>query len=53
MGTHTSVCRLSGDSLWVHSLLKLDRELRKTLDSLDQVRYMIYPDKLHHLFMYY
>lgn len=53
MGTRMSVCRLSGDSLWVHSPLKLDRELRKTLDSLGQVRYVVSPNKLHHLFVDY
>lgn len=53
MGTRMSVCRLSGDNLWVHSPLKLDRELRKTLDSLGQVRYVVSPNKLHHLFVDY
>ncbi len=53
MGTRMSVCRLSDGDLWVHSPLELDRRLRRTLDSLGQVRYVVSPNKLHHLFMGY
>jgi hypothetical protein len=53
MGTRMSVCRLSDGDLWVHSPLKLDRELRAALDSLGQVRHVVSPNKLHHLFMDY
>lgn len=53
MGMRMSVCRLFDGDLWVHSPLKLDRELRAGLDSLGQVRHVVCPNKLHHLFMEY
>lgn len=51
VGTRMSVCRLSAGGLWLHSPLKLDERLREALDRLGEVRFVISPNKLHHLFV--
>lgn len=44
-------CRLSGGGLWLHSPVRLTEELRKDLDRLGAVRFVVAPNKLHHLFV--
>ena len=50
-GTRMSICQLSDDSLWLHSPLKLNEELKGELDWLGAVRFVVSPNKLHHLFI--
>src|SRR5919199_6162077 len=50
-GTRMSICRLSDDSLWLHSPLKLNEELKGELDWLGAVRFVVSPNKLHPLFI--
>jgi hypothetical protein len=49
--TRMTVIRLPGDVLFVHSPEKLNDELRGELANLGQVRYLVSPNKLHHLFL--
>src|ERR671932_994438 len=51
VGTRMSICRLSDDSLWLHSPIKLNEELKGELDWLGAVRFVVSPNKLHHLFI--
>lgn len=53
VGSRMSVCRLSNEvgSLWVHSPIKLDEGLKGELDQLGPVRFVVCPNKLHHLFV--
>lgn len=53
VGARMSVCRLSGeaDGLWVHSPIRLTGELKQELDTLGPVRFVVSPNKLHHLFV--
>src|SRR5919202_2528343 len=51
VGTRMSICRLSDDSLWLHSPLKLNEELKGVLDWLGAVRFVVSPNKLHPLFI--
>lgn len=50
VGTRMSVCRLSDGTLWLHSPIKLDEELRGELHRLGPIRFVVCPNKLHHLF---
>ncbi len=49
--TRMAVVRLSDGSLWVHSPIHLESGLAGELQALGPVRYLISPNKLHHLFM--
>ena len=55
MGTRMTVVTLSdaaGGGLWVHSPTALTPALKQEIDALDQpVRYLIAPNRLHHLFI--
>jgi hypothetical protein len=51
VGTRMSICRLSDGSLLLHSPLKLNEELKGELDWLGAVRFVVSPNKLHHLFI--
>ncbi len=51
VGTHMTACRLSDGGLWLHSPVRLMEELREDLDRLGEVRFVVCPNKLHHLFV--
>src|ERR687898_250689 len=52
VSTRMSVVRLSGEGggLWLHSPVTLDRSLRETLDGLGRVRFVVCPNRGHHMF---
>ncbi|WP_020410579.1 DUF4336 domain-containing protein [Hahella ganghwensis] len=49
--TRMTVIRLSDGSLWIHSPIKLGADLMQSLSALGQVRYLIAPNHLHHLYL--
>jgi hypothetical protein len=50
VGTRMSVMRLADGSLLLHSPVSLDLELRKQLDALGPVRFVVVPNRVHHLY---
>ncbi len=50
VGTRMSVMRLAGGSLLLHAPVALDAELRRELDALGRVRYVVAPNRVHHLY---
>lgn len=50
VGTRMTVIRLSGGRLLLHSPVALDEGLRQELDSLGQVRFVVAPNRVHHLY---
>ena len=53
VSTRMSVVRLSGEGggLWLHSPVALDRRLRETIDELGWVRFVVCPNRGHHMFV--
>lgn len=51
MGTRMTVIRLSNGDLFLHSPVKLTQETRAAVEALGTVRYLIAPNRLHHLFI--
>jgi uncharacterized protein DUF4336 len=49
--TRMAVMRLSGGSLFIWSPIQLTDSLRAAVDALGQVRHIIAPNSLHHLFL--
>ena len=49
--TRMTVIKLSDNSLWIHSPEKLNDELKIELEKFGNVKYLISPNKLHHLFL--
>ena len=49
VGTRMTACRLSDGDLWLHSPVRLTEELREDLGRLGPVRFVVAPNKLHHL----
>jgi hypothetical protein len=49
--TRMTVVRLRDGDLWLHSPEKLNEQLKHELATLGTVRYLISPNKLHHLFL--
>lgn len=49
--TRMAVVRLDGGSLWVWSPVELSADLESEVTSLGQVRFLVSPNKLHHLFL--
>lgn len=49
--TRMTIVRLSCGGLWVHSPIPIDDQTRKKIDLLGAVKYLIAPNKLHHLFI--
>lgn len=45
----TTVVRLAGDALWVHSPTTPTDEVCAALDALGEVRFIVVPNKFHHL----
>lgn len=50
VGTRMSVVRLAGGELLLYSPVRLDSALRAELDALGQVRFVVAPNRFHHLF---
>ena len=50
IGTRMTCIRLA-DGLFLHSPVKLDPVLRNSLEALGEVRAVVAPNKLHHLFL--
>jgi hypothetical protein len=50
VGTRMTVIKLNDGSLFVHSPVSLDLEIRKGLDQLGEVRLVVAPNRFHHLF---
>jgi len=50
-GTRMTVIKLSDDSLFIHSPVALTADLRFELGALGDVRHIVSPNKLHHLYM--
>jgi len=49
--TRMTVVKLRNGSLWVHSPARLNAGLRDDLSNLGDVKYLVSPNKLHHLFL--
>ncbi|WP_432453313.1 DUF4336 domain-containing protein [Agarivorans sp. QJM3NY_29] len=49
--TRMTVIRLSCGSLWLHSPIRWTSQLQQQLDQLGPVKYLVAPNKLHHLFI--
>ena len=49
--TRMAVARLSDGSAWVWSPVALTEELANELQAIGPVRYIVSPNKLHHLFL--
>ena len=50
IGTRMSVVRLRGGQLLLHSPVRLDAGLRSELEALGEVRFLVAPNRFHHLF---
>jgi hypothetical protein len=50
MNTRMTVVRLANGKLLVHSPIRLDEDLGKTIDALGEVAYVVAPNRMHHLF---
>lgn len=51
LGTCMTVIRLCNGNLFVHSPVILDQETRNQLDSFGKVKFVIAPNRLHHLYI--
>jgi hypothetical protein len=49
--TQMAVIRLAGGALFIWSPIPVSGELRSAVDALGQVRYLIAPNSLHHMFL--
>jgi hypothetical protein len=49
--TRMTVIKLRNSHLWIHSPGKLNQVLKEQLSGLGTVKYLIAPNKLHHLFL--
>ncbi|ASA57660.1 DUF4336 domain-containing protein [Vibrio gazogenes] len=49
--TRMTIVRLADQSLWVHSPIELNPDLKASVDTLGAVKYLIAPNQLHHLFI--
>lgn len=50
LGTRMSVIRLGGGTLFVHSPVEPDPALRDALDAMGTVRFIVAPNRFHHLY---
>jgi hypothetical protein len=50
VGTRMTVIRLADGSLFVHSPIRFDEEIRATLDRIGPVRQVVAPNRFHHLY---
>lgn len=51
VSTRMTVVRLSENNLWLHSPIPLDKDLLRELAALGEVRTVVAPNKVHHLFL--
>ncbi len=51
LGTRMTVVRLEDGGLWVCSPIGVDDTLRRALDDLGEVRWVVAPNRFHHLFV--
>lgn len=51
VGARMTIIRLADGSLWVHSPLRLTPERRQAVEALGPVRFLVAPNKYHHLFI--
>jgi hypothetical protein len=51
LGARMTVIRLADGGLWMHSPLRLTAQLREAVEALGPVRFLVAPNKYHHLFM--
>jgi hypothetical protein len=49
--TRMAVARLADGNVWVWSPIALSRELKEEVQAIGPVRYIVSPNKLHHLFL--
>ncbi len=49
--TRMVVVRLPSEKLWVYSPVKLSKPLKNELEGFGEVKYVIAPNRLHHLFL--
>ena len=49
VGTRTTIVRLPDSGLWMHSPGPIDSKLRAEIDALGPVRFLVAPNKFHHL----
>lgn len=49
--TRMTLIQLDKDLLWIHSPIRLDSAVQQEIEDLGEVRYLIAPNKLHHLFL--
>ncbi len=49
--TRMAIAKLSDDTAWVWSPVALSDELASAVDAIGQVRHIVSPNKLHHLFL--
>ncbi|CAM4132835.1 DUF4336 domain-containing protein [Pseudoalteromonas byunsanensis] len=49
--TRMTVVRFEDNSLWLHSPIKMTDALLRELSSLGEVKYLIAPNELHHLYL--
>ena len=50
-GTRMTVVRLRNGALWLHSPIGIDAALERALRELGEVRFVVSPNKLHHLYL--
>jgi hypothetical protein len=51
LGVRTTIARLPDGSLWVHSPIELGDPLKAEVDALGPVRFLVAPNKIHHLYL--
>lgn len=51
VGARMTVIRMADGGLWVHSPLRLLPERREAVEALGPVRFLVAPNKFHHLFI--
>ncbi len=49
--TRMTVIRLRNSDLWIHSPVKINKDLKDGLYDIGEVKYLVSPNKLHHLFL--
>jgi len=50
-GTRMTVVRLRSGVLWLHSPIRIHADLERALRELGEVRFVVSPNKLHHLYL--
>ena len=50
-GTRMSVIKLANNKLFIHSPVKITKKVKKKIDKLGDVSYIVSPTNIHHVFM--